>query len=59
MSVCLCLMVWNEEEKLAASLQSAADLANQTIVVDTASTDRRSSGSSGSSGDTILICLDE
>ncbi len=39
MSVSLCLMVRNEEEQLAACLQSAADLVDETIVVDTASTD--------------------
>jgi len=39
MSVSLCLMVRNEEEKLAACLQSAADFVNETIVVDTDSTD--------------------
>src|SRR5437899_12026785 len=39
MSVSLCLMVRNEEEKLAACLQSAADLVDETIVVDTGSTD--------------------
>src|SRR5207249_3518762 len=39
MSVSLCLMVRNEEEKLATCLQSAADLVNETIVVDTGSTD--------------------
>jgi glycosyltransferase involved in cell wall biosynthesis len=39
MSVSLCLMVRNEETKLAASLQSAADLVDETIVVDTGSTD--------------------
>src|SRR6266849_3308582 len=39
MSESLCLMVRNEQEKLAACLQSAADLADETIVVDTGSTD--------------------
>jgi glycosyltransferase involved in cell wall biosynthesis len=39
MSASLCLMVRNEEEKLAGCLQSAADLADETIVVDTGSTD--------------------
>ena len=39
MSVSLCLMVRNEEEKLAACLQSAGDLVDETIVVDTGSTD--------------------
>jgi hypothetical protein len=39
MSVSLCLMVRNEEAKLAACLKSAADLADETIVVDTGSTD--------------------
>src|SRR5438132_993786 len=39
MSVSLCLMVRNEAEKLAACLQSAADVADETIVVDTGSTD--------------------
>jgi glycosyltransferase involved in cell wall biosynthesis len=39
MSVSLCLMVRNEEAKLRASLQSAADLVDETIVVDTGSTD--------------------
>jgi glycosyltransferase involved in cell wall biosynthesis len=40
MTVSLCLMVRNEEEKLAACLQSAADLLDEIIVVDTGSTDR-------------------
>ncbi len=35
MTVSLCLIVRNEEEKLAACLQSAAGLADETIVVDT------------------------
>src|SRR5712691_12482782 len=39
MSVSLCLMVRNEEANLAACLQSAADLVDETIVVDTGSTD--------------------
>src|SRR6266851_2115002 len=39
MSISLCLMVRNEEDKLAACLQSAADLVDETIVVDTGSTD--------------------
>src|SRR5438128_5043091 len=39
MSISLCLMVRNEEEKLAACLQSAAGLVDETIVVDTGSTD--------------------
>jgi len=39
MSVSLCLMVRNEEKKLAACLQSASDLVDETIVVDTGSTD--------------------
>ena len=39
MSVSLCLMVRNEEAKLAACLQSAGGLADETIVVDTGSTD--------------------
>ncbi len=39
MSVSLCLMVRNEEEKLTACLQSASDLVDETIVVDTGSTD--------------------
>src|SRR5882672_5841262 len=39
MSVSLCLMVRNEEEKLAACLQSAAGLVDEAIVVDTGSTD--------------------
>jgi glycosyltransferase involved in cell wall biosynthesis len=39
MSVSLCLMVRNEEAKLAACLQSAADLVDEVIVVDTGSTD--------------------
>src|SRR5438874_1831217 len=39
MSVSLCLMVRNEEEKLAACLRSAAGLVDETIVVDTGSID--------------------
>src|SRR6266852_1201445 len=39
MTVSLCLMARNEEGKLAACLQSAADLVDETIVVDTGSTD--------------------
>src|SRR5206468_11726649 len=39
MSVSLCLTVRNEEQKLAACLQSAAALVDETIVVDTGSTD--------------------
>src|SRR5260370_12462603 len=39
MSISLCLMVRNEEAKLAGCLQSAADLVDETIVVDTGSTD--------------------
>ncbi len=39
MSVSLCLMARNEEEKLPACLQSAADLVDGTILVDTGSTD--------------------
>lgn len=39
MSVSLCVMVRNEEAKLSACLQSAADLADETIMVDTGSTD--------------------
>src|SRR5712691_4689916 len=39
MSVSLCLMVRNEEANLAACLQSAADLVDETIIVDTGSTD--------------------
>lgn len=39
MSVSLCLVVRNEEEKLGACLQSAADLVAETIVVDTGSAD--------------------
>lgn len=39
MTVSLCLMARNEEENLAACLQSAADLVDETIVVDTGSTD--------------------
>jgi glycosyltransferase involved in cell wall biosynthesis len=39
MSVTLCLMVRNEEEKLPGCLQSAAGLVNEIIVVDTGSTD--------------------
>ncbi len=39
MTVSLCLMVRNEEEKLAACLQSGADLVDKTIVLDTGSTD--------------------
>src|SRR6266446_5605964 len=34
------MMVRNEEEKLMACLQSAADLVDETVVVDTGSTDR-------------------
>ncbi len=37
MSVSLCLMVRNEEEKLAACLQSAMDLVDETIILDTGS----------------------
>ncbi len=48
MSVSLCLMVWNEEEKLAACLQSAADLVGEAIVVDTGST-----GSTGSTASRV------
>jgi GT2 family glycosyltransferase/Tfp pilus assembly protein PilF len=39
MTLSLCLMVRNEEARLAACLQSAADLVDETIVVDTGSTD--------------------
>src|SRR5439155_13065719 len=39
MSVSLCLMVRNEEQKLVACLQSAADLVDEVIVVDTGSMD--------------------
>src|SRR6266568_212803 len=39
MSISLCLMARNEETKLAACLQSAADLADETIIVDTGSSD--------------------
>src|SRR6266567_7948235 len=39
MSVSLCLMVRNEEAKLATCLQSAIDLVHETIVLDTGSTD--------------------
>jgi len=39
MTISLCLMARDEEEKLAACLQSAADLVDETIVVDTGSTD--------------------
>ena len=40
MSISLCLMVRNEEDSLPGCLQSAADLVDETIVVDTGSTDR-------------------
>src|SRR6266851_9764904 len=40
MSLSLCLMVRNEEEKLPGCLQSAVDLANEIIVGDTGSTGR-------------------
>src|SRR6266567_8071044 len=40
MTVSLCLMVRNEEAALPGCLQSAADLVNEIIVVDTSSTDR-------------------
>jgi len=40
MSISLCLMARNEEAKLLACLQSAMDLVDETIVVDTGSTDR-------------------
>src|SRR6266849_157291 len=39
MTVSLCLMARKEEEKLAACLHSAADLGDETIVVDTGSID--------------------
>jgi hypothetical protein len=39
MSISLCLMVRNEEEALPGCLQSAADLVDEIIVVDTGSTD--------------------
>ncbi len=39
MTVSLWLMVPNEEEQLAACLESAPDLVDETIVVDTGSTD--------------------
>ncbi len=40
MTTSLCLMVRNEEAALPGCLQSAADLADEIIVVDTGSTDR-------------------
>jgi glycosyltransferase involved in cell wall biosynthesis len=39
MSISLCLMVRNEEEALPGCLQPAADLVDETIVLDTGSTD--------------------
>ena len=39
-SISLCMIVRNEEAHLADCLESAADLANEIIVVDTGSTDR-------------------
>ncbi len=39
MAVSLCPMVRNEEEKVAACLESAADLVDETIILDTGSTD--------------------
>ncbi len=40
MTVSLCLMVRNEEHDLPGCLQSAGDLVDEIIVVDTGSTDR-------------------
>jgi GT2 family glycosyltransferase len=39
MTISLCLMVRNEKPKLAACLQSATDLVDEAVVVDTGSTD--------------------
>jgi glycosyltransferase involved in cell wall biosynthesis len=40
MSISLCLMIKNEEHNLPGCLQSAGDLVDEIIVVDTGSTDR-------------------
>jgi hypothetical protein len=37
MTISLCLMVRNEKPKLAACLQSATDLVDEAVVVDTGS----------------------
>lgn len=39
-SISLCMIVKNEEDVLARCLESAADLVDELIVVDTSSTDR-------------------